>query len=218
MNESQGELCLVGGKSLWFSLAQTKLTTGQNSAVSQRETRGVADKSGQGRGVPGAFSGFSHPLRAERRGLWQRCRVNPFGELAGDLRQPLQGFLLLALLLPQPCYAHRRPPLQGPHALAPSTGNGVGKRGLPPRALRQRASGAIPLEPRPLPGFVYRCPSLAKAEPERSAREHSPYLAPPGCAVQAVISRGRMRHVLRASPSTPRAVATQPSADHSRVR
>ena len=175
-------------------------------------------KAGRGGKCQGPFSGFSHPLRAERRGLWQLCRVNPFGELAGDLRQPLQGFLLLALLLPQPCYAHRRPPLQGPRAPAASTGNDVGKRGLPPRDLRQRASGAIPLEPIPLPGFVYHCPYLAKAEQERGAREHSPYLAPPGCAVQAVISRGRMRHVLRASPSTPRAVATQPSADHSRVR
>ncbi len=151
-------------------------------------------KAGRGGKCQGPFSGFSHPLRAERRGLWQLCRVN------------------------QPCYAHRRPPLQGPRAPAASTGNDVGKRGLPPRDLRQRASGAIPLEPIPLPGFVYHCPYLAKAEQERGAREHSPYLAPPGCAVQAVISRGRMRHVLRASPSTPRAVATQPSADHSRVR
>src|SRR5882724_8289489 len=69
--ESLGEFCPVGGKNLWFSLVKTKLTTRQNRAVHQRETGGVAGKSGPGRGVPDSFFWTSRPLRARRRGFWQ---------------------------------------------------------------------------------------------------------------------------------------------------
>src|SRR6266511_5667185 len=104
MNESEGEFCPVGGKNLWFSLVKTKLTTRQNRAVHQRETGGVAGKSGPGRGVPGSFFLDFTPTPRAAPWLLAGPRCQPF-----LVNQPLRSVTLCqtSSCLPWRCHSRR---------------------------------------------------------------------------------------------------------------
>ena len=81
-------------------------------------------------------------------GLLQVKRLKAFGEPAVDLGQSLTGLVPLALLLPQPAQAQRRPQLQGLGLLATGHLEGLMETGCRLENIWERElEEQLPLEP-----------------------------------------------------------------------